>query len=80
MRQPELPLPDGAPAVVDVKGGSMLYRDSDCTIKAAPLGADRTLPLLYKYPGFGKGHWLVVHGGDGWYVLDSAFKGPGRPA
>jgi hypothetical protein len=77
--QPELP-DGGIPTVVDCKTGTVLYKDSNCTIKGGTLGAVRTLPLLYKYPGFGKGHWAVVHDKTVWYVLDSSFIGPGRPA
>jgi hypothetical protein len=79
VHQPELPN-GGIPTVVDVKA-TTLYKDSACTIKAGTLDALRTLPLLYKYPGFGKGHWAVVHAKTVFYVFDSAFvPGTSRPA
>ncbi len=79
VNQPELPN-GNIPMVVDVNA-TTLYKDSNCTIKAGTLDARRTLPLLYKYPGFGKGHWCVVHGGVPFYVLDSAFvPNSSRPA
>jgi hypothetical protein len=80
VKAPELPLPDGVPAVADVRGGTVLYKDSDLGAVYGSLGADRTLPVVGKIPGFGEGHWVVVHNNVAHYVEDAAFMGPFRPA